>query len=238
MRARLRSVAVLALGPALAAACSSASRRVTPAAAAITAAPPPAHTAPAPDAPDDGSDAPDAPDDGAAALARAFLERMTVWTRADGARVLSARCRAGPVDCEARLTALAREIAAAARRHGLDPFLLGALAWRESGLDPAVLGRNREAGIVQLHPRGAGRGVRYVEDARFRAACQREVDACQGPVLDRGAETLAREIARCGSLRAALGAFASGRCTGGAAQAQRVLEEERALRALTALAHE
>lgn len=157
---------------------------------------------------------------------------MTVSTRADGSPVLSRRCREGAVDCRSRLDAFARLIVGAARRHGIDPWLLAALAWRESGLNPAALGRHREAGIVQLHPRGAGRGVRYVEDAGYRERCQAEVDACQGPVLDRGAHTLAGAIERCGSLVAGLGAYASGHCTEGGVLQSRVLEERRQLREL------
>ncbi|MCB9597608.1 MAG: transglycosylase SLT domain-containing protein, partial [Sandaracinaceae bacterium] len=157
------------------------------------------------------------------------VARLTVWTRADGTAVLSRRCREGPVDCEARLGAFAALIVRAARRHGVDPYLLAALAMRESGLDPSALGRNREAGIVQLHPRGAGRDVRFVQDDAYRAACQGQVDACQGPVLDRGAATLARSIADCGSVRAGLGAYASGHCTASGVHPQRVLEERRQL---------
>lgn len=223
----MRALASPLVGCLLVAACGGAARRAPPpSAVAATPAPRPApaqETAP-PAAPAD--------DPEAAALARAFIARLTVWTRADGTRVLSRRCREGPVDCEARLTAFAGLITEAARRHGLDPFLLGALAMRESGLDPAALGRRREAGIVQLHPRGAGRDVRYVQDRAYREACQREVEACQGPVLERGAATLAASVEACGSLERGLGRYASGHCTDRGVHPQRVLEERRALRRL------
>lgn len=167
------------------------------------------------------------------ALARALEARLTVHTRPDGTRILSRRCRESLVPCEARLRAFATLIHRSARRHALDPYLLAALAFRESGLDPFVLGRRREAGIVQLHPRGAGRDVRYVQDAAYREQCRSELDACQGPVLERGASTLARAIDACGGLVAGLGAYATGHCTEHTEHAQRVLAERRRLRELS-----
>lgn len=168
----------------------------------------------------------------AAAIARAFIERLTVWTRADGTRVLSRRCREGPVDCEARLRTFARLIVATARRHELDPYLFAALAMRESGLNPASLGARGEAGIVQLHPRGAGRDMRYVNDSGYRDACQSQLDACQGPVLERGATYLAQAIRDCGGLEAGLGKYASGHCTTRGVHPRRVLQERQQLRRL------
>ncbi|MFK7986693.1 MAG: transglycosylase SLT domain-containing protein [Sandaracinaceae bacterium] len=168
----------------------------------------------------------------ASSLERAFLARLTVHTRRDGTRVLSRRCREGPVPCEERVAAFARLLAAAAHATGLDPFLLGALAWRESGLNPAAVSRRGAAGILQLHPRGVGRGMRFVVDRDYRAACQSEVEACQGPIVTRGAEALAGAIERCGSLRSALGAYASGHCTERPRHIGRVLEEQETLRAL------
>lgn len=167
-----------------------------------------------------------------AAISRAFVARLTVWTRPDGTRVLSRRCREGPVDCEARLRTFARLIVTTARRHELDPYLLAALAMRESGLNPATLGARGEAGIVQLHPRGAGRDMRYVNDSGYRDACQSQLDACQGPVLERGATYLAQAIRDCGGLEAGLGKYASGHCTTRGVHPQRVLEERQQLRRL------
>jgi len=165
-------------------------------------------------------------------LARAFEQRLTVWTRRDGERVLARHCRRGPVDCRARLSAFASMLASAARDHALDPFLLGALAVHESMLNPAALGARGEAGIVQLHPRGVGRDVPYVQDAALRERCQGQVDACQGPVVERAASALAESIRRCGGLDGGLARYASGRCGAGLAQARGVLEERDRLRAL------
>lgn len=168
----------------------------------------------------------------AEALAEAFAERLTVWRRHDGTRVLTPHCRNGPVPCEERLLAFAALIVEIAQTHDVDPILIGAMAMRESGLDPSALGRRREAGIIQLHPRGAGRDIRYVRDARYRARCQSRVDACQREVLERGIATLARGMAECGGLRGGLGAYASGHCTTSIRYIERVLEERARLRRL------
>lgn len=179
-----------------------------------------------------GDEAPSRVDRPASPLAKALVARLTVWTRPDGTPVLTRRCRRGPVPCRERLETLAGLIEEAAREHGLDPFLLAALAMRESGFDPSAVGRRGEAGIMQLHPRGAGRGVRYVEDAAYRASCQSRLDACQAPVLERGAKTLADAVRECGSLRAGLGAYASGRCRADLDHGAHVLEEQARLRNL------
>ena len=85
---------------------------------------------------------------------------------------------------------------------------------------------------MQLHPRGAGRGVRYVEDADYRRRCQERVDACQRPVLERGAAYLSEAVARCDGLLAGLGAYATGHCTTEVRHAHHVLEERARLREL------
>jgi hypothetical protein len=130
------------------------------------------------------------------------------------------------------LLAFATLIVELAEEHDVDPLLIAAMALKESGLDPSALGRRREAGIVQLHPRGAGRGVRYVQDAAYRARCQSRVDACQREVLVRGITTLVRGMAECGGLRGGLGAYASGHCTTSVRYIERVLEERGRLRRL------
>ena len=163
-------------------------------------------------------------------LAEAFAERLTVSRRRDGTRVLTPHCRNGPVPCDERLRVFAALIIEVATAHDVDPILIAAMAIKESGLDPSALGRRREAGIIQLHPRGAGRGVRYVQDAAYRARCQRRVDACQREVLERGVQTLARGMAQCGGLRGGLGAYASGHCTTRIRYIDRVLEERARLR--------
>ena len=43
-----------------------------------------------------------------------------------------------------------RPILAAARRYGMDPALVKAVVWRESGFNPRALGRAGEIGLMQL----------------------------------------------------------------------------------------
>lgn len=167
-----------------------------------------------------------------AELVRALERRLTVWTRPDGTPVFARSCRNGPVDCRERIAVLAGLIQEAAERHDLDPWLFAALAVRESGLNPAAIGRRGEAGIVQLHPRGVGREVRYVQDASYREACQERVDACQRPVLDEGARALSGAIRDCGGVISGLGKYASGRCVPGASYVRGVIDERDRLRSL------
>jgi len=167
-----------------------------------------------------------------AQLHRALHERVTVWRRPDGARVYVSHCRQVIGGCESRVAAFAQMIFEAAERHGIDPFVLAAIAMRESALDPGAIGATGEAGIVQLHPRGVGARVRFVNDAQYRSLCVRRPAACQGPVLDRGAELLARCVAQCGTLEAGLGMYNSGECDPRRAYVRRVLSEASALHAL------
>jgi hypothetical protein len=118
----------------------------------------------------------------------------------------------------------------AASRHDLDPFLLAAIAMRESTYNPAAIGRAREAGIVQLHPRGEGHDIRFVQDRAYRERCLAFVDACQEEVVERAAESIARSIERCGSLPRALGRYASGSCDRASSYAEHVFEERDRLR--------
>lgn len=163
-------------------------------------------------------------------LVAALEAWMTVRVRPDGERVYVRHCRDAPVDCRERIAALASILERKAREHDLDPWLLAAIAVRESGLNPAAVGAQGEAGIVQLHPRGAGHDVRYVHDEGYREECLARVDACQEPVVERGARYLADAIRRCGGVAAGLGRYASGRCNPGLRYVERVLEQRRRLR--------
>ena len=137
-----------------------------------------------------------------------------------------------PIDCRTRLRVFAAMMHDTAKRHRLDPFLLGALAFHESGLNPAAVGPLGTAGLIQLHPRGVGRDERFVQDEAFRNECLDRVDACQGPVLEKGAAAIATSITACGSLRQALGRYGTGRCTGRGRYIGRVLAERERLRSL------
>lgn len=163
-------------------------------------------------------------------LQTALERRLTVWRTREGNRVYVRYCRASRPGCEARIAALSRLFVSVGRRHGLDPYLLAALAIRESGLSPFAEGGIGERGIVQLHPRGVGRRSRFVRSESYRRLCRNRADACQQEVLEIGAEHLQAWIARCGSLNAGLGGYNSGRCDGNPDYTRRVLRELERLR--------
>lgn len=170
-----------------------------------------------------------APGASADRLTAALLTRLTVWTRRDGTRVLTRYCRSSTVPCETRVDAFAGFFFRAARSHGIDPLLLAAIALRESNLDPSAVGPLGTAGIMQLHPRGVGRGEPFVEDAAYREQCLQRVDACQWDVIDRASAALAEAVRACGNLDAALGRYASGRCQETPRYSRKVKEEWRRL---------
>jgi hypothetical protein len=152
-----------------------------------------------------------APDPSVRALEVALDRRMTIW-RTPVRTIHVRHCRTAAEGCEGRLRTFARMIGDASATHELDPFLLAAVAMRESGLDPSAAGQAGERGIVQLHPRGSGGRVRYVQSEAYRRNCERRPGACQEEVLDVGARLLARSIERCGSVRDGLGAYNRGEC--------------------------
>ena len=160
----------------------------------------------------------------AAAVQRALESRMTVWRTPSGQAVHVSHCRDADEGCHARIALFARWIAEVARAKAIDPFVLAAMAVRESGLDPFVQGLAGEMGIVQLHPRGVGHRVRFVRNEAYRRRCAAAPGACQREVLEMGAQHLADAIARCESLEAALGAYNTGRC-GPTGYTRRILRE-------------
>ena len=159
----------------------------------------------------------------AIALARALDERLTVW-QGNNRRVYVSHCRHARSGCRARLVAFARLIVEAAQRHEVDPFLVAAMALRESGLNPFAEGGIGERGIVQLHPRGVGSRVRFVQSEGYRRRCERDPGACQEEVLDVGARLIAASIQRCGSVEEGLGCYNTGVCQS-TRYGERVLEE-------------
>jgi len=164
------------------------------------------------------------PDHVAMRLARALEARLTVWRTRNGRVVHVSHCRITQRGCRARVAAFARWMTRLSREHGLDPFVLAAMAVRESGLDPFARGADGEMGIVQLHPQGIGRDVRFVRSRAYRLRCQRDPGACQREILEIGAEHVAAAIDRCGSIAAGLGAYNTGVC-GENPYARRVLRE-------------
>lgn len=161
------------------------------------------------------------------ALSRALHRRMTVWYTDDRVVYVN-HCRNARGGCAERMSSFATLIGSASQRYEIDPFLLAAVAVRESGMDPSAAGAAGERGIVQLHPRGSGARVRYVRSEAYRQRCSRRADACQEEVLDAGARLLANSIVRCGGVREGLGAYNTGVC-GETSYARRVMSERQRL---------
>lgn len=161
------------------------------------------------------------------ALERALERRMTVW-RTDRRVVYVSHCRTAREGCLNRLTNFAHLIGSASREHDIDPFLLAAVAVRESGMNPLAAGAAGERGIVQLHPRGPGARVRFVQSEAYRRRCERQPGFCQDEVLQAGASLLSRSINSCGGVREALGAYNRGEC-GTTDYSRRVMRERQTL---------
>lgn len=166
-------------------------------------------------------------DPAVAALTRALDRRMTVW-RTESRVVYVRHCRNARGGCAARVATFARLIGDASRRHSIDPFLLAAVAVRESGMNPLAAGAAGERGIVQLHPRGPGARVRFVRSEAYRRYCERQPGFCQDEVLDAGAQLISRSLERCGGVREALGAYNRGTC-GETDYSRRVMSERQTL---------
>lgn len=160
-----------------------------------------------------------------------LIEALTVWTTPTGQRVVIAHCRYARMGCAKRVELLAQWIEEAAARHGVDPLVLAAIALHESGMNPFALGSVGEAGIMQLHPRGVGRNLRFVRDERYRDRCKRVSGACQQQIIERAASLLAIATIKCGSIPRALGYYNSGHCQH-TAYSGRVLRKHQALSGL------
>lgn len=108
-------------------------------------------------------------------------------------------CRESQVGCASRLKALALFFHLAGREHGVDPFLLAAMAFEETRGNPWAEGKGGELGVMQLHRANArGRAMRKrLRDKRERRRCERAWGECQLGVIRAGAETLAAFQARC-----------------------------------------
>lgn len=140
-------------------------------------------------------------------------------------------CRRAKEGCDARLLEFARYLTEAGQEHEVDPWLLAAMAYRESSLNPFALGGVGEAGILQLHPRSrTSKGVRFVRDTRYRSRCKKELGACQREVVERAAQMLKSSLEKCdGDLEKALGMYNTGRCGGNPPYAARVFKERKLL---------
>jgi len=69
---------------------------------------------------------------------------LALWTAPDPAYKVQSWLAAG------RFSAYDPMIADAARKHGVDPLLVKAMAWRESAFDPSKVGTSGERGLMQV----------------------------------------------------------------------------------------
>jgi hypothetical protein len=160
--------------------------------------------------------------------------------RRTGRTIPAIHCRHAAEGCEQRLGQFARYLVSAAQNHGLDPWLLAAMAFKESGFNPFAMGAIGELGILQINPgRRDAKQVRFIRDEWYRNRCRKQPGACQQEVVNHAAHVLARSVALCkGDLEAALGAYNTGRCNGNARYTKRVLTEVEELRRAAGLGSE
>jgi len=177
--------------------------------------------------------APPEPDPEAEALSAALQERISVGRDRDGRTIPAKHCRDADEGCDRRLLAFAEYMTEVGEARGLDPWLLGAMALRESTLNPFQRGAIGELGILQINPRRAdAKQVRFMRDASYRKTCESTPGACQREIVEHAAHILGQALDACrGRLGAALGAYNTGRCGGNTDYTRKVLRERNALRA-------
>jgi hypothetical protein len=163
----------------------------------------------------------------------AMIARIAVSTNRKTGRVVPAsHCRSASGGCEERLSKFAQYLVDAGRLHGIDPWLMAAVAFKESGFNPFARGALGELGILQINPgRRDAKSVRFIRDEWYRKRCRKEPGACQREIVEHGAQVLSRSLELCGGdLSAALGAYNTGRCGGNPRYSERVLLEVEELR--------
>ena len=149
------------------------------------------------------------------------------FDKRSGRTIPASHCRHAPGGCDQRLAAFADYLVASSTRFGLDPWLMAAMAFKESGMNPFALGSLGEMGILQINPeRRDAKEVRFIRDEWYRKRCRKQPGACQEEVVNHAAQVLARSLEHCsGDLMEALGAYNTGRCGGNDRYAKRVLSE-------------
>lgn len=139
-------------------------------------------------------------------------------------------CRRAADGCDARLAEFARYFVAAGHDAGVDPWLLAAIAFRESGYNPYAVGSAGELGLLQIHPRNRhAKNLKWHRDPKHRDRCRAEPGACQLEVVTTAASMLAEAVRSCGALEAGLAAYHCGACKSESTYAQRVLSMRRQL---------
>jgi hypothetical protein len=176
-------------------------------------------------------------DDVVSLLQSAMRSRVALGHDRKGNTVLVHHCSHAAEGCERRLAEFARYLVDAGQAYGIDPWLMAAMAFKESGLNPFAQGAKGELGILQIHPkRRDARQVRFIRDGWYRMRCHKEAGACQREVVRHAAHVLARSIELCGGdVKNALGLYNTGRCGGNHGYAKSVLFELGQLRRVVGL---
>jgi len=145
---------------------------------------------------------------------RSLMTRV-IWK---GERRYWHHCRDAPAGCETRIQTFSDYFDLAGNAYSVPPLLLVAIAFHESALNPAAEGRVRKAngkdpeyGIMQILP--TRKTVpRFVRDPKYRAACLKQVGACQHDVVMFGAAILSKALDVCGDPLRAVAAYNTGHC--------------------------
>jgi soluble lytic murein transglycosylase-like protein len=153
------------------------------------------------------------------------------FDRKTGKTIPAAHCRHAPEGCDKRLSVFAHYLVGAAERHSVDPWLMAAMAFKESGFNPFALGSIGELGILQINPgRRDASQVRFIRDEWYRRRCRKQPGACQEEIVTHAAAVFARSLSKCGGdVIDALGAYNTGRCGGNDRYAKRILAEREEL---------
>lgn len=109
-----------------------------------------------------------------------------------------------PLGAEVRAEQIASVLIESAEEHHVDPFLLTALAYRESGFDVGAVSKVGAFGLLQTHVKWSGKEVLN--------RCMLWPEHCLHWQADAGAKALAYYIAVCHSEARALHAFRTGDC--------------------------
>jgi hypothetical protein len=172
-------------------------------------------------------------------LGQAMRVRIAVsYNQKSGKTIPAYHCRHAPGGCESRLSTFAQYLVEAGSQYGVDPWLMAAMAFKESGFNPFALGSLGEMGILQINPeRRDAVNVRFIRDEWYRRRCRKEPGACQREVVHHAAQLLGRSFERCErDVKDALGMYNTGRCGGNIGYSKRILaERDELLRAAGAL---
>ena len=161
-------------------------------------------------------------------LGQAMRARIAVsYNQRSGKTIPAYHCRHAPEGCEQRLSTFAQYLVEAGSQYGVDPWLMAAMAFKESGFNPFALGSLGEMGILQINPeRRDAKHVRFIRDEWYRRRCRKEPGACQREVIHHAAQLLGRAIEKCGrDTNDALGMYNTGRCGGNDRYSKRILGE-------------